>query len=208
MTSARAGRLVGSLLAAALVAAVATRRAELLVRPWFTWVLLATAALIAALVVRSRIRLTATSTALLLLPLAIGATLTPALAGRASSGVAPTAALGARIGDGANPLLEGRGGNVTLLQILLAEQQVGGVPLAGRSVQVEAIAADTHLLNRSVIVCCAADAQTIALPEQGPALGPRGHWVRVTGHLAEVGTRVVLVATAVAPIPTPAEPFL
>jgi hypothetical protein len=114
----------------------------------------------------------------------------------------------ARIGDGHNPLVSGRGGAVTLLQILQAEQQVGGVLLAGRPVQVDAIIDRPNRLERSVIVCCAADAQRIAVGVKGLSLSPNGHWVRVTGHLGTSGTQTVIVATSVHAIPTPADPFL
>ena len=208
MSATRTGRAVAGLLAVALLGAVLTKRAELLVRPWFAWVFVATALLLAAVVVRTRIRVSPASAALLLLPVAVGVTLTPVLASRVSAGTAQPTTLAARIGDGSNPLLGGGGGAVTLLQILLAEQQVGGVALAGRLVQVEAVVGADHTLTRSVIVCCAADAQTVDLPESGPDLGPTGRWVRVTGRLAPVGTQLVLAATSVTTIPTPAEPFL
>jgi hypothetical protein len=197
-----------ALLAGGLAAAVATQRADLLVRPWFTWVLLGTALLLAAVAVRTKIAVSPRAMGALLLPIAVGLTLTPALASRATQDATLSAAPAARIGDGSNPLVDGRGGPVTLLQILQAEEQVGGVLLAGRQVQVDGIVASSHRLERSVIVCCAADAQRIAIDTQGAALSPVGLWVHVTGHLATSGTHTVIVATSARPIATPADPFL
>lgn len=203
----RSRALVG-LLPLALVAGVLTKRTDLLVRPWFAWVLIGTALLLAAVAVRTRLVLSPRAAAALLLPVAVGVTLTPTLASRATQDATLSTTPAARIGDGANPLLDGRGGNVTLLQVLQAEDQVGSVLLAGRQVQLDAIVGGPHRLERSVIVCCAADAQRIALDEQGSPLSQPGRWVHVSGHLATAGTHTVIVATSVRPIPTPADPFL
>lgn len=202
------GRLVALAAAAALAVAALTDRAGLLVRPWFNPVLVATAVLVAIVGARLRRRIRLAAAFVLLLPVAVGAVLTPELAGRVSHGSADTAALASRLGDSGNPLLAGEGGNVTLLQVLLAEREVGGVVLAGRSVTVEAVTSGPHQLERSVIVCCAADAESVSLPESGPALPRTGTWVRVTGKLQSVGDRTVLAADKVTPIATPDNPFL
>lgn len=204
----RNGRLVAAVLALAFGVAVLTGRANLLVRPWFATVFLVSAALLVLVAIRVKADITPRAAAAILLPVAVGVTLTPTLANHATSDAALTTAPASRIGDGSNPLVAGRGGNVTLLQILQAEQAVGGVLLAGRPVQVDAIVAGPHELERSVIVCCAADAQRVAVDEEGPVLAPKGHWVRVTGHLASVGTKTVIAATTVTSISTPADPFL
>jgi hypothetical protein len=204
----RLGRPVAAVIAVAFAAAVVTGRADLLVRPWFVWAFAATGALLGLVALRSRVDMSARAAAALMLPVAVGITLTPALASRGAQDAVLSAAPATRIGDGSNPLVQGSGGAVTLLQILQAEQQVGGVLLAGRPVQVDAIVAGPHLLERSVIVCCAADAQRIAVDEQGPVLSPAGHWVRVAGHLGAAGTQTLIVAASVTPIPTPADPFL
>lgn len=201
-------KVVAGLLAVAFAGAVVTKRADLLVRPWFGWALLGTALLLAAVAVRTKVSLSPRATAALLLPLAVGLTLTPSLASRATQDATLSTTPAARIGDGHNPLINGRGGKVTLLQILQAEQQVGGVLLAGRQVQVDAIVDGPHRLERSVIVCCAADAQRIAVSVVGKSLAPNGHWVRVSGRLGTSGTQTVIVATSVQSIPTPADPFL
>lgn len=201
-------RLTGGLLAAGLVAAVVSHRADLFVRPWFSWVLLGTALLVAAASASPKLVLSPRAMAALLLPVAVGVTLTPALASHATQDAALSTTPATRIGDGSNPLVNGRGGPVTLLQILQAEQQLGGVLLAGRPVQVDGIVDGTHRLERSVIVCCAADAQRIAVDTQGPALSSKGQWVHVTGHLGTSGTHTVIVAASVRRIPTPADPFL
>ena len=204
----RRGTVAATVAGAALVALVLTGRATLLVRPWFAPVLLATGLLVAVAALRHRVNLSRPGVVLLLAPVAVGLTLTPSVVGQVSQGTADVATLTQRLGDPANPLLAGKGGDVTLLQILLAEQQIGGVALAGRSVTVEAIASGPHQLSRSVIVCCAADAQLVSVPETGTTLPAKKVWVRVTGTLAAKGDKTVLEATNVTSIPTPANPFL
>ena len=193
---------------AALVALVLTGRATLLVRPWFAPILLATGLLVAAVAWRHRVEMSRRAVVLLLAPVAVGVSLSPSIVGQVSQGTADPATLTQRLGDPANPLLAGKGGDVTLLQILLAEQQIGGVALAGRQVSVEAIVSGTHRLSRSVIVCCAADAQSVNVTETGAPLPAAKTWVRVTGRLATRGDETVLAATDVTKIPTPASPFL
>jgi hypothetical protein len=193
---------------AALVALVVMGRATLLVRPWFAPILVGTGVLVAAAAVRHRVELSRRAMVLLLAPVAVGVSLSPSVVGQVSQGAADPATLTQRLGDPANPLLAGKGGDVTLLQILLAEQQIGGVALAGRPVSLEAIVSGQHRLSRSVIVCCAADAQSVSVDETGAALPAKKTWVRVTGRLATRGDRTVLAATDVTPIPTPANPFL
>lgn len=204
----RHSRVITGALAVAFLAAVVTKRADLLVRPWFGWALVGTAGLLAAVALRTKLAMSPRATAALLLPLAVGLTLTPSLASRATQDATLSTTPAARIGDGNNPLVNGRGGQVTLLQILQAEQQVGGVLLAGRQVEVDAIADGPNRLERSVIVCCAADAQRIAVAVKGKSLSPNGHWVHVTGRLGTSGTQTVIIATSVRTIPTPADPFL
>jgi uncharacterized membrane protein YcgQ (UPF0703/DUF1980 family) len=80
--------------------------------------------------------------------------------------------------------------------------------LAGRQVTVEAITAGPHRIERPVIVCCAADAQTISIDEEGPTLPRAGAWVRVQGTLTTDGNKTVLTARTVTRIDTPADPFL
>ena len=201
-------RAAGAVLAVAFVATALTGRAQLLVRPWFVPILLATGLVVGLAVARTHVRLTPAAAFALLLPVAVGVSLTPAVVSHASQGAANVSDLASRIGDPANPLLAGKGGNVTLLQILLAEQQLGGVQLAGRPVTIEAIVAGPRSLERSVIVCCAADAQTVSMAEAGAPLPKVGSWVRVTGALTPVGTGVVLAARNVTKIATPSEPFL
>jgi hypothetical protein len=187
---------------------VLTGRATLLVRPWFAPILLGTGVLVTVAALRHRVELSRRAMVLLLAPVAVGISLSPSVVGQISVGAADPATLTQRLGDPANPLLSGKGGDVTLLQILLAEQQIGGVAIAGRSVTLEAIVAGPHRLSRSVIVCCAADAQSVSVDETGAALPATKTWVRVSGRLATSGDRTVLDVTAVKPIPTPADPFL
>lgn len=204
----KTGRIAALTVGLGLVAVVLAGRATLLVRPWFAPVLLAAGLLIAAAAARYGARLTRTGAITLLAPVVVGLTLTPAVVGRISTGPADLSTLTHRIGDSSNPLVAGRGGPVTILQILFAEQQIGGVALSGRPVTVEAIASGPHSLSRSVIVCCAADAQSISIGTTGVVLPSGRNWVRVTGKLQSEGTRTVLAATSVTRISTPANPFL
>lgn len=207
MTSVSA-RVAALVVAAGLAADALSGRAALLVRPWFVPVLLATALLAGWAAARMRDRLSPGAAFLLLLPVVVGASITPGVASRAAQASGAASSISARLGDRANPLLAGAGGHVTLLQILLAEQQIGNVALSGRDVTVEAMADGAHTLRRSAIVCCAADGQSITVGEAGPKLPARGTWVRVRGTLTAQGNRLVLTATRVDRIPTPSDPFL
>lgn len=202
------GRLAVIVVGLGLVVAAVTGRAELLVRPWFVPVVLAAGAAIAVAALRHRVALSSGRAALLLAPVAIGISLTPSVVDEVKTGSADLASVTQRIGDPSNPLLAGRGGSVTVLQILTAEQKIGAVALAGQHVTVVAKATGAHTLSRSVIVCCAADAQAVAVTTTGTSLPGHSAWVRVGGHLATRGSHTVLVATTVQRVTTPANPFL
>jgi hypothetical protein len=204
----RWGRWVVALVAVGFAADVGAGRSALLVRPWFAPALLVTAALLALVAVRVRVRLTTASAFLLCLPVAVGITLTPAVAARITPAPADASTVAGRLGDPANPLLQGHGGPVTLLQIVLAEREVGGVVLAGLPVQLDAVVGGPEQLRRSVIVCCAADAQTVSIDARGAALPPSGQWVHVTGRLVVSGTHTSLELTSVHRIDPPGDPFL
>lgn len=206
MNTRTAGAAATLVMAAGFGAAVASGRSALLVRPWFFPVLIATAVLLGAVVALGRPAMSGRWALLLLLPVVVGAGLTPAIVGTVSQGQANTSNLSARLGDPPNPLLAGAGGDVSVLQVLEAAQEVGGVALAGRTVTVTARAAGTHRLERSVIVCCAADSQAVSLPTTGAAL-PSG-WVTARGKLALQGQQVVLAVTSVRVVPTPEDPYL
>lgn len=201
-------RLILAALGVAFVTLAVSGRAVLFVRPWFVAGLVVTGLVVLLVAWRERPSVSPSTALLLMLPVAAGLTLTPSLVGRIPQGPATTSSLAARIGDAPNPLVAGRGGDVTLLQIMLAEQQLGGVYLAGRSVTVVATVAGPRTLSRSAIVCCAADARRIALSEVGASLPRVGVWVRVSGRLALRGQKVILDAATVARIPSPADPFL
>jgi hypothetical protein len=200
------GRTATMAVGVAMIASVVSGRSALLVRPWFVPVLLVTGAVlvVAALTVHSR---ATPAAALLVVPIVVGATLSPDAVGRISQGRADAASLSARLGDRADPLLSGRGGPVTLLQIRVAEAEAGGVALAGRHVTVEALSGRGNTISRSVMVCCAADARTITLRVIGARL-PASGWVRIDGALTTLGRELVLQARSVRRIPTPEEPFL
>lgn len=191
-----------------LAATVLSGRTVLFVRPWFIPAVAITGVLTVLVAFRTRPVLSQPAALLLLLPVAAGLTLTPNLVSRVSSGPVNGAALAARIGDPPNPLLAGRDGSVTLLQILLAQQQAGAVYLSGRAVSVVAIVSGPHELRRSAIVCCSADARSIALPVSGAVLPRAGSWVRVTGTLEARGQQTILDAHTIHQIAAPSDPFL
>lgn len=190
------------------VAGVATGRAGLFVRPWFVPVVATTGVVLLVIGTLPRSRLASATAAILLLPVIVGASLSPAVVGRISSGRIDPAGVSRRLGDGANPLLQGRGGAVTLLDIYLAEQQVGGVILAGTAVTVEGTVSGREEISRLVMVCCAADARAVTLPVVGAVLPPRGTWVRISGPLQTRGDRLVLQASRVDRVATPEQPIL
>jgi hypothetical protein len=202
------GRVVAIVVGLSFVAAAITGRAGIFVRPWFIPVLAGTGAVILAAAAAGRVSLSLPAAAVLLLPVVAGLGLSPQSVGRVSQGSGDTATLAARLGDARNPLLSGRDGAVTLLDIVVAESEVGGVALAGRRVVIVAVVAGPHRLNRSVMVCCAADARTIGVRAIGERLPPRQSWVRVEGVLTTQGTELVLEARRVRRIETPQEPFL
>ena len=203
----RSSRLVVGALGAGLIAAVASGRAGLYVRGYFVPVLAATGV---ALLVLSWVRpphLSRSAWAVLLLPMVVAAGIGPRQAASVSQGQL-SGGLGARLGDGPNPLLDGRGGPVTLLQIDLAAEQVGPVALMGREVVVDAEVASPSSVERLVMVCCAADARPVTLRVQGAHLPAVGTWVALHGRLSASGGNVVLTPQAVRTIPVPAAPIL
>ena len=203
----RSSRLAVAALGAGLIAAVASGRASLYVRGYFVPVLAVTGiALIALSWVRPP-HLSRSAWAVLLLPLVVAAGIGPRQAASVSQGQL-SGGLGARLGDGPNPLLDGRGGPVTLLQIDLAAEQVGPVALMGREVVVDAEVASPSSVERLVMVCCAADARPVTLTVHGAHLPAAGKWVEVHGRLSASGGDVDLTADHVRTIPVPAAPIL
>jgi hypothetical protein len=203
-----AARATAVLLGLVFVASVVTGRSGLLVRPWFDVVLVGTGVVILIVAWNGVPSLSPAAMFLLLLPIAVALSVTPKVAGRISAGSNDLTGLGSRIGDSANPLARGRGGNVNLLQIRLAEQQVGSVYLSGRPVTVEARVTGPREVGRPAIVCCAADARLITLPVTGAKLPKKDSWVRLSGKLQARGTETVLHVAKVEPIKTPSEPFM
>ena len=199
--------LVGAL-AAAFVAGVLTGRAPLFVRPWFTPVMATTGLVLAGVALRAGQRVRAEIAALVLVPVVVALALPAGVVGRAASTTASASDIGARLGDGDNPVLAGRRPDVTLLDIVLAERKVGGVYLAGRPVVVEAMVGPGPVLTRSVMVCCAADARPVSVPVRGAAVPAVSTWVRVRGRLAAEGNRLVVQADRVERIGTPSRPLL
>lgn len=88
------------------------------------------------------------------------------------------------------------------------------VRVTGFVVRDERLPEGWFLVTRFVVQCCAVDARPIGLVVRPPAdASPaEGAWVAVEGliEVAEVGgeRRAVVAATAVAPTPTPAQPYL
>jgi hypothetical protein len=200
------GRFAATLLGAAFLWGAVSGRAALYVRGWFVPAVALAGFALLAVALRGPVSMSRPAAAWLLLPVLAGAALTPSVVGRISTG-SGGAAITRRVGDGANRLLRGDR-QVTLLDVFLAERQVGGVALAGRSVSVEARVAGPGLLDRLVMVCCAADARPVTLRMVGMALPSPGTWVRVSGHLSTRGDSLVLAADRVERIPTPDAPIL
>lgn len=206
MTTARPVQLV---IGASLVVAALAGRMHLFVRPWFVPVVAATGLLLLVALRTDRPpRVPAATAALLLLPVLAGATMTPELAGQARPWTAADGtAITARLGDGDNQLLRGDGGTVTILQVVLADRELGAAALDGRQVALEALVTDASSLTRQVMVCCAADARPVSVATRG-SLPPVGTWVRASGVLTADGHELVLVVETVTPIDTPRNPLL
>lgn len=204
----RVGRLAPCLLGPGLLASVVFGRDQLFVRPWFAPVLVVTALALALLAIRSGVETSPTTTAVLLLPLVVGVSLSPGLVGRAQTGADGPAVVQTRIGEGQNRVLDDAGEEVSILDVVLAERQVGGVALDGRGVSVEGFVVAESRISRYVMACCAADARPVTLDVVGGELPPEGTWVRVRGFLRSEGADMVLRPQTVTAIPTPARPFL
>lgn len=192
---------------AALLAAAVSGRAGLYVRGYFVPVLAATGVVLVLLAWRRPPRLSRRAWAVLCLPVVVALGIGPHQAASLSQGQL-SGGLGARLGDGPNPLLSGRGGPVTLLQVQLASEQLGPVALLGRQVSVEAEVASPSSIERLVMVCCAADARPVTLQVAGAHLPPAGRWVEIDGRLSAAGGTVVLDAASVRGIPVPSQPIL
>jgi uncharacterized repeat protein (TIGR03943 family) len=201
-------RAVVLVVGAAFLGAVATGRSRLFVRAWFVPILLVTGLALIVLVPRARGTATRAAAAVLLLPLIVGALLSPARVGAIATLAGGSAPLQSRIGEHANPLLTSRSSMVTLLDILLAQREAGAVALDGRTVVVDGIVGrDGRSLLRLVMVCCAADARPVSVPVLGTLPRP-GSWVRVHGRLTARGQAIALEVRDVHAIPAPESPFL
>lgn len=202
-----ASRAVAALLGIGLLAAVVSGRAGLYVRAYFVPVLGLTGAALVVVAWRRPPRLSRRACTVLALPLAVALGIGPQQAANLSRGQL-SGGLGARLGDGPNPLLSGGGVAVTLLQVDLAAEQVGPVALLGRQVAVQAEVASPSSLERLAMVCCAADARPVTLGVRGVHLPAPGRWVEVRGRLTATAGQVVLDATGVRTIPVPSQPIL
>lgn len=190
-----------------LVAAAVSGRAGLYVRGYFVPVLAVTGLGLLVLSWVRPPRLSGRAAAVLLLPLVVAFGIGPRQAASVSQGQL-SGGLGARLGDGPNPLLAGRGGPVTVLQIDLAAEQLGPVALMGREVVVDAEVASPSSVERLVMVCCAADARPVTLTVHGARLPAPGKWVELRGRLSAGGGNVGLSVESVRSIPVPAAPIL
>jgi hypothetical protein len=204
---ARPARMAVAALGAGLLAAVASGRAGLYVRGYFVPVLAVTGVALLLVAWLRPPRLSRRAWAVLLLPLVVAMGIGPHQAATLSQGQL-SGGLGARLGDGPNPLLAGGGGVVSVLQVQLAAEQVGPVALMGRDVVVDAVVASPSSVERLVMVCCAADARPVILSVAGIHLPARGRWVEIHGHLSASDGRVVLDASGVRVIPVPTAPIL
>lgn len=199
---------VTAALGTGLFVAALSGRAGLFVRGYFVPVLAVTGMGLCAIAWLRPPRLSRLAALTLALPLVAGLTLGPSEAAHVSQGII-SGGLGARLGDGANPLLSGAGGSVSLLQVVLAEDQVGASALVGRHISVEAQVAGPHLVQRLVMVCCAADARPVTLATGGVRLPPAGTWVRLSGALSVSHDGAALLDIGqLQQIPTPGNPIL
>ena len=199
--------LVGAAGAALLTLAV-TGRGTLFVRPWFLPVVALAGVTLAAASWRGSGGVKTATGALLLLPLVVGLALpTSAVGDPTARSATGGSSVGARFGDPANPLLAGRGGAVTVLQVRAAEQDVGPVALAGQAITTTGFVSARGTLSRLVMVCCAADARAVTVPVTLQPL-PVGHWVTVRGRLTVANGELVVQAMSVEKVPTPADPIL
>jgi hypothetical protein len=176
-----------------------------LVRAWFLPVLALTGAVVVACAPEAARRATATGALALLLPLGAWCGVAgqqPDVAAAPPLLAADGASLGSRLGDGTNPLLSGAGGEVTVLQVLLAATELGPAALDGRGVVVTGVSDGRSSISRLAMACCIADARRVPLTVRGP-LPASGTWVRVTGRLRAQGGRVVLVDDRVQTVPAP-----
>ena len=200
-------RIVTGAVGVGLFAAAISGRADLYVRGYFVPVLAVTGI---GLLVLTRVRpprLSGRAAAVLLLPLVVAVGIGPRQAASVSQGQL-SGGLGARLGDGPNPLIDGRGGPVTVLQIDLAAEQLGPVALMGREVVVDAEVASPSSVERLVMVCCAADARPVTLTVHGARLPAPGKWVELHGRLSASGGNVAITVESVRSIPVPAAPIL
>lgn len=196
-----------ALMGAALVLAALSGRAGLYVRGYFVPVLAVTGVVLLVLAWRRPPHLSRRAWAVLGLPVVVAVGIGPHQAAALSQGQL-SGGFGARLGDGPNPLLSGRGGPVTLLQVELAAEQLGPVALLGRQVSVVAEVASPSSVQRLVMVCCAADARPVSLQVAEAHLPPTGRWVEIDGRLSAANGMVVLDGASVRSIPVPSEPIL
>lgn len=201
------GRLAVGTLGIGMICAALAGRAALFVRPWFVPVILAAGVLLLIVAWIGRARIGVAGAALLMVPLIVGIGISPETATRVGAVSSQATELVARFGDGSNPLLDGGGEHVTLLDVALADREVGSVSLDGRRVIVEGVISTGGMLSRLAMVCCAADARPVGIAVRG-ALPPVGSWARVDGLLSSDQGTLVLVADRVESIPAPDQPFL
>jgi hypothetical protein len=191
----------------ALVAGSLFGRSQLFVRGYFIPVLAVTGIGLVLVAWLRPPRLSRLAVLTLGLPLVAGLAMGPSQAAHVNQGIL-SGGLGARLGDGANPLLSGGGGPVSVLQVALAEEQIGASALVGRQVSLEAQVAGAHLVERLVMVCCAADARPVTLATSGSRLPPNGSWVRASGTLSVGRGVIVFDIDRLARVATPANPIL
>lgn len=202
-----ASRSVFALAGGGLIAAVVTDRGALFVRPWFLPVMLVAGVILVLASWATTHQLSASAASCLLLPLLVGVMIAPSRAADVfAADLTPSAELRPRLGEGDNPLLQGAS-QVTILDIALAEREVGRVLLVGRDVSVVGLVDDSDHISRPVMVCCAADARPVRLAVRGE-LGPPASWVRVSGKLAIRGGDLVLEPADIRQVPAPDRPFL
>lgn len=118
---------------------------------------------------------------------------------------------GSDIGTGTLTMLEVAGAQSTRRGIdELATHAGEQVSFQGFVTRTPTTPADEFTLNRFVISCCAADAQSanIRVVDVPPGTFDIDEWVQVDGTIYPIGRTVIIQADSVTSIPEPAQPYL
>ncbi len=92
----------------------------------------------------------------------------------------------------------------------LATREGDTVDFVGMVTRYSDTPADEFLLTRFVITCCVADATVVQVRVVNvtPGRFSQNQWVDVQGQIYPLGREVIVNATSIDPLPTPAKPYL